>query len=152
MNSWQNPHKAAALTYGGLGVLVILITLVARLVPAGRPNAALELGIGAVFIVLFAFLIYRGWWPISALLLFSNSWRVFTYVNDGLGRHVELFPYRVTPIEARPVAFVNALLMLVIVLMLGRSAWIGFSSWRRGRERKEMGEIREMEKIEVKRK
>jgi hypothetical protein len=142
----RNPHKAAALAYGGLGVLVILITFAARLVPAGRPNAALELGIGAVFIVLFAILIYRGWWLISALLLFSNSWRVFTYVNDGLGRHVELFPYSLTRIEARPIAFVNALLMLVIVLMLGRSAWVGFSNWRAAGERREMKEIGEIGK------
>jgi hypothetical protein len=52
----------------------------------------------------------------------------------------------VTPIEARPVAFVNALLMLVIVFMLGRSAWVGFSSWRVRREERELKELGEIRK------
>lgn len=127
---FKNPHKAAALTYASLGVLVIAFTFLTDLVPAGRENAALELGIGAVFIVLFAALIYRGRWLLSAALVFSNSWRAFTYVNNGFGRHVELLPWQVTPTDVRPVAFLNAALMVVIVAMLARSAWAGFSNWR----------------------
>lgn len=126
-----NPHKAAALTYAGLGLLVIGITFVAGLVPAGREQAAAELTVGAVFIFLFAALIYRGWWPIAAVLVFSNTWRAFTYFNDGRGWHVELLPFSVTRIEPQPIAFVNATFMAVIVFMLARSAWIGFSEWRR---------------------
>ena len=124
------PHKAAALTYAGLGVLVILLTFAGRLVPEGRENAAIELGIGAVFIVIFAALIYRGWWPISAVLIFSNSWRAFTYFNDGRGWHIELRPFSATAVEPQPIAFLNALLMVIIVIMLARSAWYGFSTWR----------------------
>ena len=123
-------HRQAALTYVGLGVLVILITFAASLIPAGRPNALIELSVGAVFLVIFALLIYRGWWLISALLIFSNTWRVITYFNDGLGWHMELLPFSITRIEPKPVAFVNATLMAVIVLMLARSAWAGFSTWR----------------------
>jgi hypothetical protein len=123
-------HRQAALTYVGLGILVIFITFAARLVPAGRANPLIELGVGAVFIVIFAGLIYRGWWVISALLLFSNTWRAVTYFNDGLGWHMELLPFSITRIEPQPVAFVNAALMAVIVLMLARSAWAGFSAWR----------------------
>jgi hypothetical protein len=118
------------LVYGGGGLLVIAITFAAGLVPAGRSNPIVELGIGMVFIVIFAFLIYRGWWLISALLVFSNAWRVLTYLNNGLGWHVELLPVRVIQLEPQPVAFVNALLMAVIVLMLARSALAGFSDWR----------------------
>ena len=129
MTRWQDPHKAAALTYGGLGLLVIVITFAAGLVPESRANPVAELSIGAVFLVLFALLIYRGWWPISAVLIFSNLWRVFTYFNDGRGWHVELRPYSVTPIEPQPIAFINAALMAVIVFMLIRSAWIGFTAW-----------------------
>lgn len=128
-----NPHKGAALTYAGLGLLVIGITFVAGLVPEGREEAATELAIGAVFIFLFAALIYRGWWPIAAALVFSNAWRAFTYFNDGRGWHVELLPFSVTRIEPQPVAFVNAALMTFIVFMLARSAWIGFSEWRQTR-------------------
>ena len=123
-------HHEAALTYVGLGLLVILITFVAGLVPDARRNAVWELAIGAAFIAVFALLIYRGWWPLSAFLVFSNAWRAVTYFNDGLGRHVEILPFSVTRIGPRPVAFVNAALMAVIVAMLARSAWAGFSVWR----------------------
>lgn len=134
-----NPHKAAALTYAGLGLLVIGITFAAGLVPEGREQAATELTVGALFIFLFAALIYRGWWPVAAILVFSNTWRAFTYFNDGRGWHVELLPFGVTHIEPQPMAFVNALLMVVIVFMLARSAWIGFSTWRRHGPRVEAG-------------
>ena len=126
-------HRQAAFTYVGLGILVILITFAAGLVPAGRSNPLAELGIGAIFIVIFAALIYRGWWLVSALLIVSNTWRAVTYFNDGLGWHMELLPFSLTRIEPQPVAFVNAALMVVIVFMLARSAWVGFSAWRAAR-------------------
>jgi hypothetical protein len=123
-------HREAALAYGGLGVLVILITFAAGLVPASRRGAIWELAVGAIFVVIFAALIYRGWWLLSALLVFSNAWRAVTYFNDGLGWHVELLPFSVTRIESKPVAFVNAVLMAAIVVVLARSAWAGLSAWR----------------------
>ncbi len=123
-------HRQAAFTYVGLGIIVIFITFAAGLVPAGRSNPIAELSVGAVFLLLFSLLVYRGWWPITALLLLSNSWRVFTYLNDGRGWHVELFPFSMTQVEPQPVAFLNAALMAVIVFMLARSAWAGFSAWR----------------------
>ena len=123
-------HRQAALTYVGLGLLVIVITFAAGLVPAGRANPIAELGVGAVFLIIFAVLIYRGWWVISAVLILSNTWRVVTYFNDGLGWHMELRSFSLTPVEPQPVAFVNAALMAVIVIMLVRSAWAGFSAWR----------------------
>lgn len=123
-------HRQAALTYIGLGMLVIFITFAAGLVPAGRANPIAELGVGAVFLVIFAALIYRGWWLISAVLILSNTWRAVTYFNDGLGWHMELLPFSFTRIEPQPAAFVNAALMVVIVVMLARSAWMGFLAWR----------------------
>jgi hypothetical protein len=123
-------HREAALTYVGVGLLVILITFAAGLVPAARQSAIWELAIGSAFIVIFAALIYRGWWPLSVLLLFSNTWRAVTYFNDGLGWHMELLPFSLTRIEPKRVAFVNAALMTVIVVMLARSAWAGFVAWR----------------------
>jgi hypothetical protein len=149
-------HRQAALTYVGLGALVIFITFAAGLVPAGRSNPIAELSIGAVFLAIFAVLIYlqpcievlvylqprveserrgvhivvRDWWLLSALLVFSNTWRMVIYFNDGLGWHIELLPFSITRIEPQPVAFVNAALMAVIVIMLARSAWAGFSRWR----------------------
>ncbi len=127
---WQHPHRAAALAYGGLGVLVIVITFAAGLVPASRRSAIWELAIGSVFVVIFAVLIYRGWWPLSALLVFSNTWRAVTYFNDGLGWHIEMLPFSITRIQPKPVALVNATLMAIIVFMLARSAWTGVSMRR----------------------
>jgi hypothetical protein len=119
--------------------LVIAITFAAGLVPASRRSAVWELAIGSVFVVVFAALIYRGWWPVSAVLVFSNLWRAVTYFNDGLGWHLELLPFSLTRIEPRPAAFVNAALMAVIVAVLARSAWAGLSAWRSRRAPRVMG-------------
>lgn len=139
-------HRQAALAYVGLGLMVVVITFAAGLVPASRRGVIWELAVGAIFIVIFAALIYRqprvevrwrglhlvvqNWWLLSALLMISNTWRAVTYFNDARSWHIELLPFSVTQIEPKPIAFVNAALMTVIVFMLARSAWAGFSTWR----------------------
>lgn len=128
-----DPHKQAAVGYLGIGLLVIVITFLGDLVPASRAGAELELAIGGAFIVVFALLIYRGWWPISGALSLSNAWRTLTYFNDGRGVHVQLLPYRVIRIEPQPLAFVNAGLMLIIVGLLLRSAIRGLANRRQQR-------------------
>ncbi len=146
MTDPRRPHRQAALAYVGLGLMVIVVTFVAGLVPASRRGVIWELAVGAIFIAIFAALIYRqprvefkwrglhfvvqNWWLLSALLIVPNTWRAFTYFNDGRGWHIEFLPFSVTQIEPKPIAFVNAALMAVIVLMLARSAWAGFSIWR----------------------
>lgn len=131
----MNPHKAAALAYGGLGIVVIVVTFAAELVPATRRDAVGSLVVGTGFVLVFAALLYwRGWWLLSALLVVSNLWRATNYVGHGLGLHVDPLGAGITAIPPRPVAFVNAALMAVIVLLLARSARIGFAGWRqRGR-------------------
>jgi hypothetical protein len=124
-------HRQAAFTYVGLGLLVIILTFVGGLVPSSREGVIWELAVGAVFIIIFAFMIYQGWWWLSGLLVLSNTWRMVTYFNDGLGRHIELRSFSVTQIEPQPFAFINAVLMALIVVMLARSAWIGWNSWRK---------------------
>ena len=126
----MNPHKVAALAYGGLGVVVIWITFAVDLVPQSRQDAVWQLVIGAVFVLLFAGLIWRGWWALSVLLVFSNAWRATNFFCVGLGLHVELPVLSITSVEPRPAAFANAALMAVIVILLVRSASIGFSDWR----------------------
>jgi hypothetical protein len=114
-----------------LGVAVIFITFAAGLVPPTRAGAAWQVAIGAGFVLVFAALLFaRGWWVLSALLTVSNAWRATTYLGHGLGVHVDPRALRITPVPPRPVAFVNAALMAVIVCLLARSAWIGFSDWR----------------------
>ena len=129
----RNPHEAAALAYGGLGVLVIVITFAAGLVPPTREGAVWQVTTGAGFVLAFATLLYwRGWWVLSALLVVSNLWRASNYAGHGLGWHLDPRALRVSAIPPRPMAFVNAALMAVIVLFLARSAWIGFCDWRAG--------------------
>ncbi len=124
-------HKAAALAYGVLGVLVIFITFAVDLVPPTRVDATGQLVIGAVFVLAFAVLLYwRGWWPLSAFLVIPNLWRATNYFNHGLGLHIDPRALSISAVSPRPVAFVNAALMAVIVFLLVRSAWIGFSDWR----------------------
>ncbi|MCH7708386.1 MAG: hypothetical protein IH884_07835 [Myxococcales bacterium] len=126
-----DPHKAAALVYGVLGVLVIFITFAADLVPPTREDAIWQVVIGASFVVAFAVLLYwRGWWLMSAFLIVPNVWRATNYINHGLGLHIDPRALSITAVSPRPVAFVNAGLMAVIVFLLVRSAWIGFSDWR----------------------
>ncbi len=126
-----HPHKAAALAYGVLGVLVIFITFTADLVPATREDAIWQLVIGVIFVLAFAMLLYwRGWWLLSAFLVVPNVWRATNYFNHGLGLHIDPQALSITAISPRPVAFVNAALMAVIVFLLVQSAWIGFYDWR----------------------
>ncbi len=125
-----NPHKLAALAYGGLGVMVIFITFAADMVPESRADAVWQLVIGTVFVLGFTALIWRGWWLLSAFLIVSNTWRATNYFSAGLGLHIDLPAFSITPVEPNPTAFINAALMAVIVLLLVRSAWIGFSDWR----------------------
>jgi len=115
-------HHQAAFTYAGLGLLVLVITFIAGLAPASQ-RAAIE----GLFVILCAVLIYRGWWLLSALLISSNLWRALTYFNAGLGWQIELLPFRVIRVEPKLVALINAALMVIIVVMLARSAWAGFS-------------------------
>jgi len=122
-------HHQAAFTYAGLGILVIIITFVAGLVPSSRRGVIWELAIGGVFVLIFAVLIYRGWWLLSALLITSNLWRAVTYFNDGLGWHLEVLPFSLTRVEPKPIAFLNAALMVIVIVMLARSARVGFLEW-----------------------
>ncbi len=128
--SWRNPHKDAALAYGGLGLLVIFVTFAVDLVPSAREDAIWQLVVGALFVLVFTALIWRGWWLLSAFLILSNAWRATNYFSAGLGWHIELSALSIRSVEPSPAAFTNAALMAVIVLLLVRSAWIGFSDWR----------------------
>ncbi len=126
-----NPHRAAALAYGVLGVLVVFITFAADLVPPTREDSIWQLLIGAIFVLAFALLLYwRGWWLLSAFLVVPNVWRATNFFNHGLGLHIDLRALSITDVSPRPVSFVNAALMAIIVFLLIRSAWIGFSDWR----------------------
>ena len=66
-------------------------------------------------------------WLISAFLVVPNVWRATNYFNHGIGLHVDPRALSISAVSPRPIAFVNAGLMAVIVFLLVRSAWIGFS-------------------------
>ena len=74
------------------------------LVPSTRQDAIGQLVIGASFVLIFAVLIYwRGWWLLSAFLIFSNVWRMTNYFNAGLGLHIDIRDFSITPVEPKPV-------------------------------------------------
>lgn len=124
-------HRQAGLAYLGLGLAVIAVTFAGGLAPAERASARVELLVGTGFIVLFAWGIGRGWWPVTALLTVTNTIRSLVFAGDAFGAHFELLPPRWIAVEPRPLAFVNALLMAVIVVFLARSARAGHRARRR---------------------
>ena len=107
-----------------------MITFAADLVPRSREDATWQLLLGAVFVLVFAVLIWRGWWLLSVFLILSNAWRATNFFSAGIGLQIELPALSIRSVEPKPAALANAALMAVIVLLLVRSAWIGFSDWR----------------------
>jgi len=85
MTGARRRHRQAAVNYAGLGLLVIAITFAAGLVPRSRTAQLAELGIGAIFIVIFAVLIWRGWWLLSALLVYGYPALAVTLLLGALG-------------------------------------------------------------------
>ncbi|MDX1630281.1 MAG: hypothetical protein R3234_00295 [Thermoanaerobaculia bacterium] len=125
----REPHRRAGVAYATLGLCVLLLTFLFDLVPPEREGVELQLLVGGVFIAIFAVLIYRGWWILSLLLVFTNLWRAFQFLNQGLGPTGG--PAGDSSRTAEPLALINALLLLVVVAFLVHSAWTG---WRRHRE------------------
>lgn len=126
-----NPHRRAGIAYGLLGGLVVLLTFLFELVPPEREGAVLELAVGAIFIAIFAALIYRGWWMLSLLLVFTNLWRGFQFLRQGLGWRGGVDAAGAPPAPAEPLAFVNVGLLGIVVVFLAHSAWAG---WNRHRQ------------------
>jgi hypothetical protein len=140
MTSRATKFRQAAMTYVGMGVVVIVLTLVAGTSAQRGTPPLIGLLIGVIFIALFGVVISsyarvtRGWARrsiaiMTGVLVVTNTLRMLQYFINFLGYRLELnfraFSVAIHPSEfAFPLIFlICALLMAGITFMLARAAW-----------------------------
>jgi hypothetical protein len=140
MTSRADKFRQAAVTYVGLGVVVIALTLVAGTSAQRGTPPLIGLLIGAIFIAIFGVVIYsyawvtQGWARrtiavLTGIFVVTNALRMLQYLINFLGYRLELnfraFSVTVHPSEfAFPIIFlICVLLMAGITYMLARAAW-----------------------------
>jgi hypothetical protein len=140
MTARADKFRQAAVTYVGMGVVVIALTLVAGTSPQRGTPPLVGLLIGAIFIVIFGVVIYsyawvtRGWARrtvaiLTGILVVTNALRMAQYAINFVGYRVEIslkaLSLAVHPSEfSFPIIFLMcALLMACITYMLARAAW-----------------------------
>lgn len=140
MTSRATKFRQAALVYIGLGILVIILTLVAGTSPERGTPPLIGLFIGAGFVAVFGVMIYAyGWvtqpWVqrtiavFTGVLVVTNTLRALQYFINFLGYRLEInfrtFGLAVHPSEfSLPYVFLLcAFLMGFITFMLARAAW-----------------------------
>jgi hypothetical protein len=140
MTSRATKFRQAAITYVGMGIVVIALTLVAGTSPQRDSPPLVGLLIGAIFIAIFGVVIYsytwvtRGWVRrtiavLTSILVVTNALRMLQYFINFLGYRLEL-SFRMFSIAIHPSEFtfpliflICALLMAGITFMLARAAW-----------------------------
>jgi uncharacterized membrane protein len=132
--------RQAALTYVGLGALVIVLTLLAGTSAQRGTPPLIGLLIGATFIALFGGVIYTYSWTtqrwakraiaiLSGILVVSNALRMLQYFVNFAGYRLEInfkaFTIAVHPsVFSFPIIFlICGLLMAGITYMLARAVW-----------------------------
>jgi hypothetical protein len=153
MASRADKFRQAAITYIGLGVVVIALTLVAGTSPQRGTPPLIGLLIGAIFVAIFGGVIYSYAWMtkggarraiaiLTGILVVPNVLRSLQYFINFLGYRLEIatpttlisgksifaigrFGLVIHPSEfSFPILFlICALLMTCIVYMLARAAW-----------------------------
>ena len=119
-------YHLAAYAYAGLGTLVVLLTLFFA-IPARKAGLFFYLGPGFIFIIIFAFLVYKGFRKITIILSVLAGLRGLLFLTNFLGLHIE-FPgwgYKTQVIFTQPfrlIFLINSLLMAVICYALLRAA------------------------------
>ena len=128
------------MTYVGVGIVVIVLTLIAGTSAERGTPPLIGLLIGAIFVVIFGVVIYAyGWvtkgWArraiaiLTGIFVLTNALRALQYLVNFLGYRLEL-NLRAINIAFHPSEFsfpmiflVCALLMVGITYMLARAAW-----------------------------
>jgi hypothetical protein len=140
MTSRADKFRQAAVTYLGLGILVIALTLVAGTSPQRGTPPLVGLLIVATVVAIFAVLIYSYTWMtrdwvrrtiaiLTGILVVTNALRAMQYLINFFGYRLEVrlkeFSVAVHPSEySFPLLFlICALLMAGITFMLARAAW-----------------------------
>ena len=136
----RRKFRQAAIGYVGLGLVVIMLTLLAGASAARGTPPLIGLLIGATFVAIFGALMYAyGWvtraWAqrtiqvITSLLVVTNGLRALQYFINFLGYRLEIdfrrFSLAMHPSEfAFPLLFlICGLLMACITYLLARAAW-----------------------------
>jgi hypothetical protein len=140
MSSRADKFRQAALTYVGVGVLVIALTLIAGTSPQRRAPPLVGLAIGASFVAIFGVFIYAYAWVtrhwvqrliaiLTGILVVTNTLRMLQYLINFIGYRLEL-QLKVPPLAVHPSEFafpliflLCGLLMACITYMLARAAW-----------------------------
>jgi hypothetical protein len=140
MRSRADKFRQAALTYVGMGIVVIVLTLIAGTSPQRGAPPLVSLAIGACFVAIFGLVIYayawvtKDWlrWAISILtgvLVVTNTLRMLQYLINFIGYRLEL-QFKVPPLAIHPSEFafpviflICGVLMACITYMLARATW-----------------------------
>jgi hypothetical protein len=140
MSSRADKFRQAAVTYVGVGIVVIALTLIAGTSPQRGAPPLLGLLIGATFVAIFGVVIYSyGWvtkgWArrtiaiLTGIFVVTNALRTLQYLINFVGYRLEL-NFKVLSIAVHrsefsfPIIFlICGLLMAGITYMLARAAW-----------------------------
>ena len=140
MTSRADKFRQAAMAYVGVGILVIILTLVAGTSPQRGTPPLTGLLIGAVFVAIFGVVIYSYAWVtrhwarrviavLTGIFVVTNTLRTLQYFINFLGYRLEInfrpLNLAIHPSEfSFPIIFlICALLMAFITYMLARAAW-----------------------------
>jgi hypothetical protein len=140
MATRADKFRQAAMTYVGVGVIVIVLTLIAGTSPQRGTPPLIGLLIGAIFVAIFGMVIYSYAWVtkrwvrrtiaiLTGVFVVTNALRTLQYLLNFVGYRLEInfraFSLALHPSEfSFPIIFlVCAILMAGITYMLARAAW-----------------------------
>ena len=140
MTARADKFRQAAVAYVGMGVVVIVLTLVAGTSPQRGTPPLVGLLIGAIFVAMFGVVIYSYAWVtrrwarrtitiLTGIFVVTNALRMLQYLINFVGYRLEInfkaWSIAVHPSEfSFPIIFLMcALLMACITYMLARAAW-----------------------------
>jgi hypothetical protein len=139
MTSRADKFRQAAVTYVGMGIVVIALTLVAGTSPQRGTPPLVGLLIGGIFVAIFGVVIYsyawvtQGWARriiaiLTGIFVVTNALRMLQYLINFVGYRLEL-NFKALTITVHPSEFsfpiiflICALLMACITYMLARAA------------------------------
>jgi uncharacterized membrane protein len=140
MSSRADKFRQAAVTYVGVGIVVIALTLIAGTSPQRGAPPLVGLLIGAIFVAIFGVVIYSYAWVtkkwarqtitiLTGIFVVTNALRMLQYLINFAGYRLELH-FKVPPIAIHPSEFsfpiiflICGLLMACITYMLARATW-----------------------------
>ena len=123
----EKKFHQAALAYAGVGIIIVTLTLLFA-VPGRKAHLLFTLAPGLFFVLVFAYLVYRGFRILTMILCILAGVRTLVFLLNFAGVHVEfmfnVMRFHILMVEPFRIIFlINGLLMAFITLMLARAAW-----------------------------